>query len=140
MTLPNPDSVPQKVQDLSQQLSQPRPLRRGSLSVRYMKCSKKGCACAEDPEARHGPYHTLTRTVKGKTRSRYLSPEKAGQAARQIEAGQQFRQQVEAYWQACERWADRLLDPSEAGSEEAAEKKGSKSRSKRRPRPKSRRS
>ncbi len=39
----------------------PKPMRRGALSERYVKCSKKGCACAESPDARHGPYYSLTR-------------------------------------------------------------------------------
>jgi hypothetical protein len=103
-----------------------------------MKCSKKGCPCSQDPEARHGPYHSLTRSVKGKTRSRYLDAGQAEQAARQIEAGQQFRQQVEAYWQACERWADALLEGAETAPGQEAEKRGSKKRSKRPSSPKSR--
>ncbi len=40
-----------------------------------------------------------------------------------------FRKQVEAYWQACERWADAQLDSPEAASQEAAKKGGSKRRS-----------
>ena len=43
---------------------------------------------------------------------------------RQIEAGREFRQQVEAYWGACEQWADAELEPTPAA--EAAEKKGSR--------------
>ena len=72
MTLPNPDSVPQDVLEAAQQLSPPRPMRRGSVSARYVKCGKKGCPCGEDPQARHGPYPSLTRAVAGQTRSRYL--------------------------------------------------------------------
>jgi hypothetical protein len=52
-------------------------MRRGSLSERTIKCSKPGCACAKDPKARHGPYHSLTLAVEGKTRSRFLTAEEA---------------------------------------------------------------
>ena len=45
-------------------------MRRGSLSERYVKCSKPGCPCATDPQARHGPYVSLTRAVEGQTQSR----------------------------------------------------------------------
>ena len=127
MTLPNPDSVPQDVLEAAQQLSPPRPMRRGSVSARYVKCGKKGCPCGEDPQARHGPYPSLTRAVAGKTRSRYLNPEEAEKATEQVEAAHEFRQQLEAYWQACERWADQELDA--APRAEALKKGGSKRRS-----------
>ena len=123
MTVPGNETAPQDALEAVEELSRPRPMRRGSLSVRYVKCSKKNCACGQDPQARHGPYYSLTRSVAGKTRSRYLSAEQAEEATRQIEAGQEFRRQVEDCWQACERWADQEL---EEGRPEALEKKGSK--------------
>ena len=134
--MPNPTDPPVDVLELASQLSQPQPMRRGSLSERYMKCSKPGCACAEDPAARHGPYYSLTRTVAGQTRSRYLSRE---QAAEQIEAGQAFRRRIETYWQAGEGWADEVLEGVAAQDSEEGEKKGSRRSSRPRSRPKSRR-
>ena len=44
-----------------------------------------------------------------------------------MEAAHEFRQRLEAYWQACERWADQELDA--APRAEALKKKGSKRRS-----------
>jgi len=129
MPQPPQSDVPAQVRQELEALAQPRPIRRGSLSERYMKCSKPGCACAEDPDARHGPYFSLTRGVQGSTRSRLVSAEQAQLVRSQIEAGKDFRRQVEAYWQACERWADAELDVPEAASQEAAKKGGSKRRS-----------
>lgn len=61
-----PDSdVPPRVQDLARQLAQPRPMRRGSVSTRYVKCNKPGCLCAVHTEARHGPYVSVVRVVAG---------------------------------------------------------------------------
>lgn len=45
----------------------------GSVVVRRMRCGKTACACQTDPEARHGPYIQWTRTINGKTVTRYLS-------------------------------------------------------------------
>jgi hypothetical protein len=130
-----PDTtVPRDVHELAAQLALPRPMRRGSVSERYVKCSKPGCPCGEHPEARHGPYSSLSRVVKGRTQSRWLDAEQAPRVRRQIEAGQQFRKSVEAYWQACERWADAELDATPAASESEAAKKGA---SRRRSRPRS---
>ena len=98
--------VPVEVRQLVVQFAAPKPMRRGSLSERYVKCSKPGCLCAEDPRARHGPYYSLTRAVAGRTQSRFLSAEQAAIVRRQVAAGRQFRQQVDAYWAACEHWAD----------------------------------
>ena len=103
--------VPGRVRELATQLAAPAPMRRGSLAERYVKCSKPGCRCAEAPAARHGPYYSLTRGVAGRTQSRWVPPEQAALVRQQLEAGQQFRAQVEAYWAACERGADAELAP-----------------------------
>jgi hypothetical protein len=104
-----PSEIPGPVRERAARLAQLHPMRRGSLSERYVRCSKPSCACAENPRARHGPYYSLTRAVGGQTRSRFVSAEEADLVQEQIQAGQQFRRQVEAYWAACERWADAQL-------------------------------
>jgi hypothetical protein len=119
----NHNALPPQVAELSTALSQPRPMRRGTVNERRMKCGQANCACQRDPKARHGPYYTLTRAAGGKTRSRYVAAEQVPVLRRQIEAGREFRQQVEAYWNACEHWADTELEQTQAAG--AAEKKGS---------------
>jgi hypothetical protein len=135
-----PPVVPSRITQLASVLSQPQPMRRGSISERRMKCGKPTCPCQQDPEARHGPYFALTWAVSGRTHTRYLAAEQVGLLRRQIEAGRQFRADVEACWIACERWADEQLDSSPTAADEAAEKKGSARRSKRRSAKKSTRS
>ena len=132
--------IPKRVLELAHELAEPKSMRRGSLSVRYVKCNKPGCRCGEHPEARHGPYTSVVRTVGGKTRSQRAPAAKAEVLRRQVETGQQFRRDVEAYWQACEQWADEELRAPEDASIEKAQKKGSKKRSTRRSSPRSKRS
>jgi hypothetical protein len=117
-------AVPSRLAQLAAAFSQPAPIRRGSLYERRMKCGQAVCACQHDPQAAHGPYFTLTQKVEGKTRSRYISPQQAPVVRRQIEGGRQFRERVEAYWEACERWADEQLEAVPASPAEA-EKGGS---------------
>ena len=112
-------------------LDNPVPVRRGSLSARFVKCSKASCPCAHDPKARHGPYPSYTRAVKGRTKSRFLSEEEAVIVRRQIEQGKLFRNQVEGFWKLCEQAADKELDDLKAASPEAAQKRGSERRSNR---------
>ena len=124
--MPDQPPVPADVRGLATEIAQPRPMRRGSVTERRVKCNKPGCPCAESPEARHGPYFSVSRTVKGKTQSRWLDAGQAKAVRRQVEVGQQFRRQIDAYWDACERWADTELEAPDAASEEAAKKGGSK--------------
>ena len=133
--MPNP-TVPPDVRSLAD----PKPMRRGSVSERYMKCGQRACRCQEDLHARHGPYYSVSRVVKGRTQSRWLAAEQALLVRQQVEAGQEFRQHVETYWQACEQWADAELDAPEAASKEAAKKGASKRRSKPRSSARSKRS
>ena len=114
--------VPARVRTLAAQVGDPTPMRRGSLTERYVKCSKPGCRCAEEIEARHGPYYSLTRTVGGRTQSRLLPAAQAPRVREQIAAGQEFRRHVDAYWEACEHWADAELAARPAPVPEGAEK------------------
>ena len=102
-------SVPKTVKQLAEQLAQARPMRRGSLGERWVKCGKPNCACATDDQARHGPYFALTRSRKQGTQSRRLSAAAADLARQQLLDGQRFRELIKAYWQACEQWADAEL-------------------------------
>ncbi len=45
----------------------------GSVVSRHMRCGKPGCACKQDPPRLHGPYIQWTRTIDGKTVTRYLT-------------------------------------------------------------------
>ena len=132
--------VPSPVRTLAAQMAAPTPMRRGSLSERYVKCSKPGCACAERPTARHGPYYSLTRTVGGRTQSRFVPAAQTARVRQQIAAGQQFRRHVDAFWDACEQWADGQLDAPEAAAQEAAKKGAAQKPSPRRSSPRSKRS
>jgi hypothetical protein len=135
--LPTP---PPAVRGALASLAEAEPMRRGSLSERYVKCSKEGCPCGETADARHGPYYSLTRAVAGRTQSRLLSAEQAERVRKQIEAGHRFRKRVEAYWEACEQWGDAELQAPDAAPAEGAQKRGSKRRLRRKSSPRSRRS
>ncbi len=131
-----PLEVPGPVRELAARLADPQPMRRGSLSERYVKCSKPGCECGANPKRRHGPYYSLTRAVGGRTRSRFLRPEEADLVQKQIATGRQFRRRVEAYWAACEQWAEAQLEAR--GGQEQPEVKKNRARRSAGPRPRGR--
>jgi hypothetical protein len=75
------------------------------------------------------------------TTSRYLTAAQAALARQQVEAGHHFRAHVEAYWRACEGWADADLDAAAAApAAEGVEKGGAVRRLPRKSRPRSGRS
>lgn len=115
------------------------PLRRGTVSERFMKCGKASCACRRNDSARHGPYFSWTRVIDGVTRSRLLSPAQADVVRRQVAAGGEFRKIVEQFWEMAERLADQEIEDPTDASKESPEKGGSVTNSKRRLKLKSRR-
>jgi|ERR1700674_438607 len=132
-----PSDAADRARQISDRVAQPRPMRRGSVSERYVKCSKPGCPCAESAEARHGPYFSWTRKIAGRTHSRFLTPEQAEKVRQQIAAGHAFRADIENLWEVCEQWADAELDGGETEASSGVEKRGSARNSKRRSAPKS---
>jgi len=73
-----PDSKPHMpweatLRGLADELASIDGLLPGSVVSRHMRCGKPSCACRNDPPTLHGPYIQWTRTVAGKTITRYLS-------------------------------------------------------------------
>jgi uncharacterized protein DUF6788 len=75
MAKPDPDKRPWAAtrKGLAEELGKIDGVLPGSVVVRRMRCGKAGCACKGDPPALHGPYIQWTRTVAGKTVTRFLS-------------------------------------------------------------------
>lgn len=75
MAKPDPDKRPWAAtrQGLAEELATIDGVLPGSVVVRHMRCGKAACACKGDPPALHGPYIQWTRTVAGKTVTRFLS-------------------------------------------------------------------
>jgi hypothetical protein len=67
----------QRFHELKRGLDQLEYFCKGTVLKRMMKCGKAGCACAADPDKRHGPYFELTYKADGKTVNVKLSTEAA---------------------------------------------------------------
>jgi hypothetical protein len=50
-------------------------LRPGALSEQYNTCRTPGCRCKADPPQRHGPYHQLSYSHHGRSRTENIRPE-----------------------------------------------------------------
>lgn len=47
----------------------------GTITTRTVTCGRASCRCATDPEQRHGPYIQWSRTIKGRTVNKMLTPQ-----------------------------------------------------------------
>ena len=75
MSQHNPDDKPWAAtrHGLAAELGRIDGVLPGSVVRRQMRCGKPNCACKADPPTLHGPYIQWTRSVDGKTVTRYLS-------------------------------------------------------------------
>jgi len=63
----------------------------GSVVRRTVTCGKPACRCATDPDQRHGPYIQWSRTVKGRTVNKMLSPQQLADYQPWIDNGRRLR-------------------------------------------------
>ncbi|MDQ3246738.1 MAG: hypothetical protein M3Q52_07600 [Pseudomonadota bacterium] len=74
---PPTDHDEQRLKTLTEQIATIGFCLPGTLTARHTRCSSPGCRCRQDPPARHGPYHSWTRKIAGKTTTRTLTPDQA---------------------------------------------------------------
>jgi hypothetical protein len=67
------------------------PLMRGSIVERRRRCGRPNCACARDPEARHGGKF-LTVQLEGRTHALHLRPEDEARVRQAITAYGRLRE------------------------------------------------
>lgn len=72
-----PRSPAQRIATIKRHLTRVKLICSGTLLERTKVCSKLGCRCATDPDARHGPYYEWNRLEAGRLRHRILSREEA---------------------------------------------------------------
>ena len=58
---------------------------QGTVTKRTKVCGRPNCRCAQDPEARHGPYYEWTRREKGRYVHTVISAEQAQKLATAID-------------------------------------------------------
>ena len=65
-------TLERRIEKITTQLAQLGDLRIGSLSEQYNVCGRAGCRCKASPPIKHGPYHQLSFTRKGKSSTRFV--------------------------------------------------------------------
>lgn len=114
---------------LKRELAELEDMRQGSLVERYRKCGKPTCRCAKADAVGHGPSWSLTRAVKGKTRTTIIPSQAVESTRQQLQRAKTFRALCQQLLEVNEKICDaKLADPGVDGTP-AAKKKGSKTHS-----------
>ena len=72
-------------------------LRPGTLSEQYNTCRTPGCRCKADPPQKHGPYHQLSYTRNGRSRTEHVRPEDLAAVHAQLRNYAKLRELVEEW-------------------------------------------
>lgn len=64
----------------------------GSLSEQYNVCGHPQCRCKAKPPQRHGPYHQVSFTWRGKNTSRFVRKDDLARVKRQLTNYQRLRE------------------------------------------------
>lgn len=79
------------------------PLRPGTLSRQYNVCGTPGCRCKQDPAQRHGPYHQLSYTWRGRSRTEFVREPELPQVREQLANYTRLRELVD-------QWLDAAIE------------------------------
>ncbi|TCG05793.1 hypothetical protein BZM27_31150 [Paraburkholderia steynii] len=96
----------ERIERIHEALSEIDYLCSGTLLERMKVCGKPGCRCAQDPDARHGPYYEWGHMKGGKLVHRTVSPEQAAVLRRAIANYRQARKLMQAWEDETERLID----------------------------------
>ena len=83
----------------------------GTLLERMKVCGKPGCRCAQDPDARHGPYYEWGHMKGGKLVHRTVSPEQAAVLRHAIANYRKAKKLMQAWEDETERLIDAEAPP-----------------------------
>jgi hypothetical protein len=88
-------------------------MRPGSLSQQYAACQKKGCKCVDPVRPhKHGPFHQLSYSHRGKSTTQFVRPQFVSQVRKQLAAYKKFKELTE-------KWVAMALELSKLKMEEA---------------------
>jgi hypothetical protein len=88
-------------------------MRPGSLSKQYSACQKPGCKCIDPVKPkRHGPFHQLSYTHRGRSTTQFIRPQFVSEVRRQLATYKKFRSLTD-------EWVALSLELARAKMEEA---------------------
>jgi hypothetical protein len=92
-----------RIQRIKTQLTQLGDLRPGALSEQYNTCRTPNCRCKADPPQKHGPYHQLSYSRRGRSTTENVRPEHIAAIQAQIANYHTLRDLID-------EWIDTAID------------------------------
>ncbi len=74
---PSRGRIRQRTKELRRTINAMDYVASGHIHKRTMRCGKDNCRCAQDPNARHGPYYQWSRRQDGRQVHSALTPQQA---------------------------------------------------------------
>ena len=105
----NEQMILRKIEAVKGQINQVVDFRLGKLSQQFNVCGNPTCRCKADPPQKHGPYHQVSFTRKGKSSSRFVKEEDLDLVQRQIADYGKFRDLIDAWIDLATQLADLRL-------------------------------
>ena len=90
-------ALEQRIAAIKAEIAALGPLRPGTLSRQYNVCGSPGCRCKEDPDQRHGPYHQLSYTWHGRSRSEFVRDAELARVEEQVRTYARLRALVDQW-------------------------------------------
>ena len=81
----NAEGGSRSIQSIRRRIAAMGLVAQGTLSERMKICGRPNCRCAEDPQARHGPYYEWTRRENGRYVNTLIIEEQAKELASAID-------------------------------------------------------
>ena len=79
------------------QLAELGDLRPGALSEQYNTCRTPGCRCKADPPQRHGPYHQLSYSRRGRSTTENVRPQHLADVKAQLANYHKLRELIDEW-------------------------------------------
>jgi hypothetical protein len=86
-----------QIDRVKDQLCELGDLQPGSLSLQFNVCGKPECRCKASPPKKHGPYHYLSFTRKGRGGTRFVRPDHVDTVRVHLENFATLRQLVDQW-------------------------------------------
>jgi hypothetical protein len=98
--MPTEEELTRRIEEVKAALAELGDLRPGTLSEQYNVCRTPACRCKADPPQRHGPYHQLSYTHKGRSTTEHVAAEHLDSVAAQIANYRRLRSLVDDWVEA----------------------------------------
>ncbi|MEO8185635.1 MAG: DUF6788 family protein [Deltaproteobacteria bacterium] len=85
------EQIDRRIGEIKRALTQLGPLRPGSISRQYNICGTPGCRCKADPPEKHGPYHQLNFTWRGRSHTEFVREQDLAAVAAELDSYRQLR-------------------------------------------------